>query len=142
MVVKGVRVEATNSTIIGTGGTCPSLLTVPTGKTFILTDISIIPTYGVDVPVGVASADVIAFYDVSAGGSTAASGTTNAKFKLNWDLQVTTGGGTAVAYSRGNGMVYHFTNGPEFSNGFTAELSGANSLNVGTGCMWIAGIYR
>lgn len=142
-MIKGVPTNATNSTAIGTGGTCPSLLTVPTGKTFILTDLVIAPSYGADTAsiATVLSAGIVSFYDVSAGGSTAASGTTVAKFKVNYEMQTQSGGGSAIAYAK-MPAVYHFTNGPEFSNGVTIELTDTGSENIGTGCVWISGLLR
>lgn len=142
-MIKGTRVEGTNSVIVGTGGTCPSLITVPTNKTFVLTDLSMTATYGVDTGLGVASMDVLAFYDLVMSGGTAGSGTSNAVFKINWDGYRESSSTTAVTpVLMRRSSVYHFTNGPEFSRAVSAEVSGANSANIGTGCLWVAGILR
>lgn len=144
-MIKGNRVEGINSTEVGTGGTCPSLITVQTGKTFVLTDLVISPDYaGVGSAVAlVASAEVVGFYDFVMSGGTAASGNTVAVFKYAWNLDMASSGATAIAMRR-IGATYHFTNGPEFSRAVSVEVAGAaaGSNNVPTGCIWVAGIYR
>lgn len=139
-MITGIRVEGVNSVLVGSGGTCPAIITVPTGKTFVLTDVSMVPTHGVDANLAVAaSAAVVGFYDVVSAGATACSGTTAAKFKLGFDLQMESAGGSAVSICQ-KGVSYHFTNGPEFSNGITVETN--STQVVGTGCIWVAGVLR
>jgi hypothetical protein len=142
-MIKGTRVEGTNSTAIGTGGTCPSLITVPGGKTFILTDIAMTPTYGLDdvAVVVAASAGLLSVYDFVLSGGTAASGNAAALLKIGWNMQHAVSGATAVALAR-RSAIYHFTNGPEFSNAFSLEVTDAGSGNIGTGCIWVGGILR
>lgn len=142
-MIKGVRMEGTNSTAIGTGGTCPSLITVPSGKSFILTDITMMPTYGLDDAgiVVAASAGILSVYDFVLSGGTAGSGSTAALLKIGFNLQQGASGATAVALAR-RGAMYHFTNGPEFSNAVSLELTDTGSVNIGTGCVWVGGIVR
>lgn len=145
-MIKGTRVEGTNFTVIGTAGTCVSLITVPTNKTFVLTDIVMCTTHGVDTPVGVASNHGIAFYDLVMSGGTAGSGTSNALFKIMLDGYRESSSTTAVSpLLMRVGAAYHFTNGPEFSRAVSAEVSqtaGADSTNIGTSCLWVSGLLR
>ncbi len=144
-MIKGNRTEGINSTEVGTGGTCPSLITVPTGKTFIMTDLVMSPdSAGVASLVAlVASAEAVGFYDFVMSGGTAASGNTVAVFKYAWDLEMGVSGATAIGFRR-VGAAYHFTNGPEFSRAVSVEVAGAaaGSNHVPTGCIWVAGILR
>jgi len=147
-MIKGNRIEATNANAVGTSTTVYNMISIPTGKTFILTDLVLAATYGADDPIGLLSNQIFKLYDFIGSGGTAASG--NATAKLNVHIpQVQLG----TAYTSGladetptfqhTGVVMHFTNGPEFTTGVTPGMGGAaNSQVIGTGCVWLAGILR
>jgi len=143
-MIKGVRVEATNATVVGTQATVTNLLAIPSGKSFILTDLVVSATYAADGPTGLLSAQVFKLYDGAGDGATAQTGTTTPRLTVNLpNVQCASSGADLVhTYQRG-GVTMHFTNGPAFSTGITPGLGGAaNAGTIGTGCVYIAGILR
>ena len=146
-MIKGTRIEATNTTRdVGTSTTVYNMISIPTGKTFILTDIVVTGSALADNPHGLLSHTVFALYDYIGSGATAASNVGTARLILDLPqvMLASAGGDLVQTYQRGC-AVMHFTEGrgPEFSTGVTPGMGGAaNTLLVGTGCVWLAGILR
>lgn len=143
-MIKGNRTEAVNTQAVGTSTTVYNMIAIPTGKTFVLTDIVVNGSYLADNPHAVASHTVFGIYDYIGSGATAASntGTPLVLIDIPQVMLASAGGDLVQTYQRG-GAVMHFTNGPEFSTGVTPGMGGAaNSLIIGTGCVWIAGLIR
>lgn len=150
-MIKGTRIEATNSTRdVATGATNYALLSCPTGKTFVLTDLVVSATYAGETELGVASNYPLRLYDFVGSGSTDASTTATKRLSINLPADQSSFGQAAAATFVRRGVALNFTNGPEFSSGVTPSMgnggaTGASSggaAYIGTGCVWIAGIIR
>jgi hypothetical protein len=142
-MIKGVRTSATSAASCGTTFGY-NLLTIPTGKTFVLTDLSVVGTYADDTPYSPASHDNFRLYDFIGSGLTDASGlgTLRLCVNLNGIDNTTTQTTDTKAAMISSGIVLHLTNGPEFSTGVTPQLGGANAQAIGTGGVWVAGYTR
>lgn len=144
-MIKGTRFEAVNTTRdIGTSTTLYNMVSIPTGKTFVLTDLSVVGSALGDGPIGLLSHCVFVLYDVVGSGATAASGTNTPRLIIDIpQINLASAGADLVHTYQRTGAVMHFTNGPEFSNGVTPGMGGAaNTLLIGTGCVRVAGLYR
>jgi hypothetical protein len=144
-MIKGVRVEATNAYTVN-GGTAYNMITIPTGKTFVLTDLIAAGTYaGDENAIKPQSHDALRLYDYAAAVSTDASVVATARLNVHLntiDNATTMTPGTAMTIMR-TGVVLHLTNGPEFSNGVCPQMGGGNNtVPIGTGCLWLAGYIR
>lgn len=143
-MLRGTKIQATNAVDVGTAATITNMLTLPTGKTFILTDLVALPTYAIDDShTTYTSNDVLRLYDGNGDGSTELSGTVPQRLTVHFPLVqlATTGTGNVPKYQR-QSVVLHFTNGPEFSTGVTPQMAGGQTNIIGTGCIWIGGILR
>lgn len=138
-MMKGNRIEATNTTYVGSHTIVTNMLAIPTGKTFVLTDLVVGGSHSVDAQHAIASAVPFKLYDVAGASGTAASGTNTPRLTINIPLNQTNSYEVAGAFKRG-AVAIHFTNGPEFSNGVT-PASGDNGT-IGTGCVWVAGYLK
>jgi len=143
-MIKGVRTEAVNTQAVGTSTTVYNMLAIPTGKSFVISDLVVNGTYLQDNPHGLLSHTVFSLYDYVGSGATAASGTGTARITVDIpQVALASAGGDLVqTYERG-GAVMHFDTGIEFSTGITPGMGGAaNSLIIGTGCIYIGGVIR
>jgi len=138
-MIKGSRIEATNTTYVGSHTIVTNMLSIPSGKTFVLTDIMVSGSHSVDTNHTLASSLPMKLYDVVGASGTAASGTNTPRLTINLPVIPVSSFEAASAYKRGS-VVVHFTNGPEFENGVT-PATGDNGT-IGTGCVWIAGYLR
>lgn len=144
-MIKGNRTEAVNtSRDIGTSTTLYNMVSIPTGKTFILTDLAVTGSALADGPAGVLSNSVFVLYDFIGSGATAASNAATARLVVNMPaIQLASAGADLVHTRQRTSTVLHFTNGPEFSTGVTPGMGGAANANlIGTGCVWMAGVIR
>lgn len=142
-MIKGVRIQATNSAAVVTTtaglNTAQALLTLPTGKTFILTDL----TVGFTMSTSTGSAmqlPGIGFIDVAEAGGTAA---TVGEFKAAYRPVLKSGfHSNAVAdVSLAEPMVItDMVNGPEFST--CVSVVNLGSWTIPTFGVQIAGIMR
>lgn len=139
-MIKGTRVEAINSTQdIGSGATGYNMIAVPTNKTFVLTDLIVTGSYAADACTSASNAP-LKLWDYLGSGGTDASGGTSAVCRLSVLLTpYSPGAATAVMTSIRGTRILHLTNGPEFTLGFTPQMSGPV---IGTGCLWISGVLR
>jgi hypothetical protein len=142
-MIIGVKKEATNSTNdVGTGVTVYNILTIPTGKVFVLTELEITASYANDTAIAEASNDLFKLYDFIGSGSTAASGNGTALVSVNMPLYpVHSWDKTAASFVRGS-TILKYANGPEFSTGVTPGMGAGNAAIVGTGCVRVAGVLR
>ena len=147
-MIKGVRTEAVNAQAVGTSTTVYNMLAIPTGKSFVLSDLVVNGSYLQDDPHGLLSNMVFKLYDYVGSGATAASGVGTARVTVGIpQIQLATAFASnsvneTLTFQRG-GSVMHFDTGIEFSTGVTPGLGGAaNSLIIGTGCIYIGGVIR
>lgn len=138
-MIKGNRIEATNTTYVGSHTIVTNMLVIPTGKTFVLTDLMITGSSAVDTNHTITSSLPVKLYDVAGASGTAASGTNVPRLTVNLPVLPVSSFEAAGAFKRGTAVV-HFTNGPEFVNGVT-PASGDNGV-IGTGCVWVAGYIK
>lgn len=145
-MIKGTKVQATNSVGIGaySNGIMSSvpLLTLPSGKTFILTDLvcGFTPSHTVTNTSGVVPG--IMLLDEAAAGNTAAD-QDNAKFiyRLKTSLIINTAASDAVIQAPNVPLVLtDLENGPEFSTCISAI--GIGTWPVPTFGLWVGGILR
>lgn len=146
-MIKGIRVQAVNSVSIGAYSaglkTAVGLLTVPSGKTFILTDLvcGFTPS---GVMSGAAVTPGVALLDVAMG--QAATAFTAGEIKVAYRANPKVVMGTAVSTTGGQAViggplvVTDIQNGPEFSTCVSAGNIG--TLVIPTYGLWIGGIYR
>lgn len=141
-MIVGTRISGTNAYAVGTSTTVYNMITIPTGKTFVMTDLVVTGSYAGDEITTFGSNDIFKVYDFVGSGATAASGTGTARVSLNLNIDQTASyDGATIDGVRGT-TVLHFTNGPEFSNGVTPGMGAANTKLIGTGCVWVAGLLR
>lgn len=138
-MIKGNRIQGTNTTYVGSHTIITSMLNVPAGKTFVLTDLIVSGTHSVGDQITEASNLALKLYDVSGESGTAASGTNTPRLSINLPLNMNGSADSAAAFKKGS-VVLHFTNGPEFSNGVTPATT--NGGTTGTGCVWVAGYLK
>jgi hypothetical protein len=146
-MIKGNRVQAVNSVAVGpySGAlkTAVGLLTVPTGKTFVLTDLvcGFTPSgvmSNVAVPPGIALLDVA--YGQAATAFTAGEIKAIYRAPLGRTITTATTAAGGETYLAGPLVVTNIENGPEFSTCVSA--GGVGTLTVPTFGLWIAGVYR
>lgn len=138
-MIKGNRIEGTNTTYVGSHTIITNMLTIPSGKTFVLTDLVISGSHSVDTQHTLASHLPLKLFDVAGASGTAASGTNVPRLTINLPVIENNSYEAAAAFKSGS-VVLHFTNGPEFSNGVTPATS--NNGTTGTGCVWVAGYLK
>jgi len=145
-MIKGVRIQATNSIAIGAYSagimSAVPLLTLPTGKTFVLTDIvcGFTPSHAITGTGAVVPG--IALLDVGAAGNTAAD-MDNAKFIKRLtaiQLHNTAGSNAAIVYPMMPLVVTDIEAGPEFSTCLSAI--GIGTWPVPTYGLYVGGVLR
>lgn len=137
-MIKGTRIEATNSgaTIAPGLASAYGLLTLPTGKTFILTDL--IAAFRPTASTGTSEAGV-ALMDKAFGAGVSAY--TQSDVKVYFPSPGKSLIGTATnGISPSSVVITDLVNGPEFSTCVTAGAFG--TFAIPTFGIWIAGIMR
>lgn len=145
-MIKGTKTQATNSIAIGaySAGIMSSvpLMTLATGKTFVLTDLvcGFNPTHAITGNGAVMPG--IALLDEGAVGNTAAD-MDNTKFMrrvTTIQLHNTAGSNAAIAYPMLPLVVTDIENGPEFSTCVSAI--GIGTWSIPTFGLWVGGVLR
>lgn len=145
-MIKGTKVQATNSAAIGaySGGqkSAVPLMTLAAGTTFILTDmvVGFTPSHTVTGTAGVVPG--ISLQDIAGGGNTAGD-MDNAKYTIRvnpGDVFAFTAGSNAIVHNVGPLVMTNIENGPEFSTCVSAICIG--TWPVPTYGLWVGGILR
>lgn len=133
-MIKGTRITRNNRTYaIGTTPLAYNMLTIPTGKTFVMTDLVIVGTaYTQTIVATAGSCMQLILYDEAAAG---ASGTTAGLI-----VHLDTVGSTSNWCSAGK--VMHWTNGPEFTVGVSPMLLGTNGVDICTFGLFVGGVLK
>lgn len=134
-MIKGTRVTAQNSTqAVGTGIACYNMLAIPTGKTFVLTDLAVVGSAYTNTVVATAgSAMQLILFDQA--GTGIASGVT-AGLVIHLDTI-----GTAAAWNS-VGKVMQWTDGPEFTVGVSPQLAVPGAGIIATYGLFIGGMLK
>jgi len=133
MMEKGVRKSGLLATSMTTASVAHPLLTVSSGRTFVLTDL--IVTVDPKV-ISAASAPIIALFDESYSGATAPA---QSKAKLKVGLEVRMVGNSASSVLQP--LKLHLENGPEFSTAVSVALEKA-SQKISSGGVYVGGYER
>jgi len=141
--VKGIRKDDANTTSLeALTATAVNVLTVTTGRTFVLTDLIVNGrTTDVTTPL---TMPIVRFYDETAGGSTAPTAALQ-KFAAAvptrvFPSQESTSGG--VDFMASPLIITNIQNGPEFSTAVSAASLGFTHFIISAHAIWVGGIER